>query len=95
MEPAAAAVWVVVAVIGVSLLVWWWLGVHPKSRAEQAAEILRGRSGAASRRAEKGGGIGLASVAEHHKGTAEPTLPPLATQEPEPETSADEQRAHR
>lgn len=52
-EPVAIVVWVLIAVVAVALFVWWWLGVHRKSRTQQAAEALNARSARAARRAEK------------------------------------------
>ena len=74
----AAIVWITIAVIALTLFIWWWRGVHAKSKEEQAAEILTSRSGAASRRLEKSipGATSWATMGEYGKGTAEPVLPP-------------------
>ncbi len=73
----AGVVWSVIIAVLLALFIWWWLGVHRKSKEEQAAEILSGRSGAASRRAERGqaGATGVPETPEYFKGTTD-TLPP-------------------
>lgn len=56
-----------IAVAVVALCVWWWLGVHGKSKVEQAAYVMGVRSGRAERHSEKAvpGGTSLASVGEY------------------------------
>jgi cbb3-type cytochrome oxidase subunit 3 len=38
-EIGAIIVWAILAVLVLVLLGWWWLGVHRKSRNEQAAKL--------------------------------------------------------
>lgn len=76
----ALVVWIIIAVIALALFVWWWRGVHAKSKEEQASDVLVARSGAAARRLEKSipGAMNRADTGEYRKGTAEPPLPPTS-----------------
>lgn len=69
-------------VVALALFIWWWRGVHAKSKEEQAAEHPASKSGRIARRAEKivSGGVGLADQGEYLKGANEPVLPPASVE---------------
>jgi hypothetical protein len=79
MEPGAIAFWALASVVLATLFVWWWRGVHAKSKVDQAADILRVRGARSARNQEKrlSGGVSLADVGEFRQGITDPDPTPV------------------